>query len=228
MIVSGRALARVVAGAVVRAGALARAAASVVARASALAAAVALLTLAGCGSRTEAPSESGIPAALLLEARPIGHGARFHPPATGPLIGRCSERLGPRTAAHLEVFAANRVVIVAAGIGTLAPRTVSAGRISGARCYGDVVTVEPTGVVLVRAGTERSVADVFHGWGQTLSSTELAGFSAPRGTTVTAFVNGRRWRGAPGSIPLSRHAEIVLEVGPFVPPHRSYTFPPGA
>jgi len=28
-------------------------------------------------------------------------------------------------------------------------------------------------------------------------------------------------------VPLARHSEIVLEVGPYVPPHRSYTFPPG-
>jgi hypothetical protein len=28
-------------------------------------------------------------------------------------------------------------------------------------------------------------------------------------------------------VPLTPHAEIVLEVGPHVPPHASYTFPPG-
>jgi len=28
-------------------------------------------------------------------------------------------------------------------------------------------------------------------------------------------------------VPLTRHAEIVLEVGPHVPPHSSYMFPPG-
>jgi len=27
-------------------------------------------------------------------------------------------------------------------------------------------------------------------------------------------------------VPLTAHAEVVLEVGPYVPPHRSYTFPP--
>jgi len=26
---------------------------------------------------------------------------------------------------------------------------------------------------------------------------------------------------------LRRHAEIVLEIGPYVPPHARYTFPPG-
>jgi dihydroxyacid dehydratase/phosphogluconate dehydratase len=36
------------------------------------------------------------------------------------------------------------------------------------------------------------------------------------------------WPGAPGAVPLTRHAEIVLEVGPHVPPHSSYAFPPGS
>jgi hypothetical protein len=40
-------------------------------------------------------------------------------------------------------------------------------------------------------------------------------------------VNGRRVHAPPPSVPLTRHAEIVLEVGPHVPPHSSYAFPPG-
>ena len=44
---------------------------------------------------------------------------------------------------------------------------------------------------------------------------------------MAVFVDGRPWRGAPGAVPLTRHAEIVLEVGPHVPPHSSYAFPPG-
>jgi hypothetical protein len=41
------------------------------------------------------------------------------------------------------------------------------------------------------------------------------------------FVDGERWPGAPAAVPLTRHAEIVLEVGPRVPPHSSYAFPAG-
>ena len=54
---------------------------------------------------------------------------------------------------HVEVFAANRVVIVPAGIGVRPPLTFSAGRIIHAHCYGTLVTLEPTGVVLVRAAS---------------------------------------------------------------------------
>ena len=42
---------------------------------------------------------------------------------------------------------------------------------------------------------------------------------------VRAWVNGRRHTAAVGAIPLRRHDEIVIEVGPYVPPHDSYTFP---
>ncbi len=40
-------------------------------------------------------------------------------------------------------------------------------------------------------------------------------------------VNGGRWPGRPAAVPLTRHAEIVLEAGPYVPPHPAYAFPGG-
>jgi len=187
----------------------------------------AVVVLAGCGAAASVSAPPGIPRRLVLEARPIGRGPRFHPPARGPVIGRCGDRLGRRAGAHVEVFAANRVVVVAAGIGTRPPRTFSAGRIVGAACFGAVVTTEPTGVVLLRPGAKLRLADLFRSWGLPLSETRLAGFSAGAGRRVSVFVGGRRWAGSPGEVPLRRHAEIVLEVGPHVPPHAGYTFPPG-
>ncbi len=186
------------------------------------------MVMAACGAAENTSThERPIPRALLREARPIGKGARFHPPATGPIQGPCRRSLGARFAVHLEVFGGNRVVIVPAGIGTRPPRRLSAGRISSARCYGSLVTLEPTGVVLVRPGAPLSVADVFRAWNQPLSDRRLSSFVAPTGHGVSAFVDGRRWNGSAARVPLRRHSEIVLEVGPYVPPHRSYTFPPG-
>jgi len=174
-----------------------------------------------------APSSPAIPQALLSEARPIGAGPRFHPPPTGPVGGTCTPGLGPRDGVHVEVFAADRVLLLPAGIGTRPPRDVLDGRVIRALCYGQLVTLDPTGVVLVRPGARLTLGALFRSWGQPLSPTRLASFSAPAGTRVTVFVDGRAWRGAPAAVPLSRHAEIVLEVGPHVPPHESYTFPPG-
>ena len=192
----------------------------------AVAALISCSWLTGCGASGQVAT-AGIPRSLLLQARPIGSGANFRPPAPGPVIGGCRRRLGPRSGVHVELFAENRVVIVAAGIGTRPPRSFVAGRITRAACYGSLVTLEPTGLVLVREGSRPLLSDLFRAWGQPLSPRRLASFSAPAGMPVAVFVNGRRWHGSPGSVPLTAHSEIVLEIGPHVPPHTSYAFPPG-
>ena len=97
------------------------------------------------------------------------------------------------------MFAENRVVIVAAGIGTLGPRAVSDARIASARCYGGIVTLEPTGVVLVRRGLRLTLAQLFRSWGQALSPTQLVSFPSHAGTHVAVFVDGRRVAGSPGA-----------------------------
>jgi hypothetical protein len=203
---------------------------------------IAAAIVAGCGmahstpspearpsnpSAPRAPAATAIPSALLSEARPIGVGPRFQPPATGPVSGGCLPALGGRVGVHVEVFAANRVVLLPAGIGTRPPRTWLTGRITRADCYGALVTLDPTGLVLVRPGTRLTVAALFRSWGQPLSATQLTSFRAAAGTRVAVFVDGQPWRGAPGAVPLTPHAEIVLEVGPHVPPHSAYAFPPG-
>jgi hypothetical protein len=192
-------------------------------------AATALLAAAvrgGCGSSSPATSAAGggVPAALAREARPIGRGPRVDPPASGPVIGDCRRRLGRRAGAHVEVFGAGRVVLIAAGIGALPPLRLDAGRVTGARCFGALATIDPTGLVLVRTGARPTLADLFRSWGQPLTVGRLASF---RGA-VRVYVGGRRVGGDPPRVALSAHAEIVLEVGPFVPPHRAYRFPPGA
>jgi hypothetical protein len=190
----------------------------------ALVAALAALPLlaAGCGG---GGGSDGIPAELIAQSRPIGAEARFHPATPNRAVPGCARALGERTAAHVELFAADRVVVIPAGIGTEGPRRLFAGRVTRARCYGDVVTLEPTGIVLVRTGTQARLGDLFEAWRSPLTPTRLGAFAAPHGVRV--YVNGRRLRVDPRTVPLSKHAEIVLETGPFVPPHRSFTFPRG-
>ena len=193
------------------------------------------LLLTGCGgsgARSPAPSPQtappagGIPRSLLAGERTIGRGPRFDPPARGPAGIPCAPRLGPRVAAHVEVFAANHVVLIGTGVGTRPPRTESDGRIVRAACFGPVITLDPTGVVLVRPGSPPPLSALFRAWGERLSRTELASFHASPGQAVAAFVDGRPWHGSVTHLPLRNHSEIVLEVGPHVPPHRAYTFPP--
>jgi hypothetical protein len=100
---------------------------------------------------------------------------------------------------HLELFANNRVVLVPAGIG----------------CW----TRDPTGVVHFR---ERStLGTFFRAWRQRLSPTRLLSFAGP----VRVYRNGRRVPGDPRAVLLRDADEVVIEVGPYVPPHRSYLFP---
>ena len=187
------------------------------------------LLVSACGSSDRsATTPAPLPAALVAEARPIGRGAAFQPPFNGPVLGACTRHLGARVGVHIEVFAANRVVLIPAGIGTRPPRRLLSGRIARAGCYGELVTLDPTGLVLIRPGVRARLADLFRSWGQPLTAERLLSFHPSTGQHVEAFVDGHRWGGPPERVPLRPHAEIVLEVGPHVPPHAGYTFPPGS
>ncbi len=194
--------------------------------------AVAAVALGGCGpgsgsGAVTAHRGDGVPASLVASARPIGAGPRFRPAArSGAMPGPCASTLGRRYGVHLELFAADRVVLVAPGIGARRPWRSVGGRITRARCYGALTTLDPTGVVLVRPGARLTVGDVFAAWGRPLRTSRMLSFRTHG--RVRAYVDGRRWtQTAPSAIPLWRHAEIVLEVGPYVPPHRSFTFASG-
>ena len=191
--------------------------------------AAAVLLIGGCGttshSGTGSPAAAqAIPPGLARESRPIGRGRAFAPPARGPVLGPCRPGLGRRVGVHVEVFAADRVVLVAAGIGVRGPVRRLEGRITAARCFGELVTLEPTGVVLLAPGTRATVADLFRSWGRPLGPGRLLSFAG----RVRVYVAGRRVREPAGRVALTPRGEIVLEVGPYVPPHAGYRFPPGA
>jgi hypothetical protein len=155
-------------------------------------------------------------AATLLPI-PIGVGPRYHP---GPgAHGIC--RPGPLTAGsrvHLELFARRRVVIVPAAIGVRGPR-LRFGRVVSARCVVRLWTTDPTGVVHF-TGSVR-LGDLFDVWGRSLARTRMLSF----GGGVRVYLNGRRVAVDPRRLVLRDRDEIVLEVGAYVPPHRSYRFP---
>src|SRR4051812_47455879 len=129
-----------------------------------------------------------------------------------------------RYGVHLELFADRRVVLIPPGIGIAPPRVREGAYVSGGRCSYPVRTREPTGVVGGgEEGRTRTLGDLFAVWGQPLGRSGMAGFRGP----VKAFRGGRRWNADPRAIPLTPHAQIVLEVGGHVPPHAAYGFPPG-
>lgn len=149
---------------------------------------------------------------------PIGVGPRYHPaPAAHGTCVRAPLRAEARV--HLELFARGRVVIVPTAIGLRGAR-VRYGRVIGARCRTRVWTTDPTGVVRY-VGRER-LGDVFLAWGEPLERDRLLGYRGP----VRLYRNGTRVAGDPQRLRLRTRDELVLEIGAYVPPHRSYRFPP--
>jgi hypothetical protein len=153
---------------------------------------------------------------------PIGPPPRFQPAAAAGPRETCRDRRAIRHLAHLELFAEGKVVIIPGGLGIGGPLTRRQGRVVRGGCRQPVFTTEPTGVLAV---AERGVTlgDLFDVWRQPLTRDRMLSF---RGR-VRAYVAGRPWRGDPRAIPLARHAQIVVQVGPYIRPHVVYPFPPG-
>jgi hypothetical protein len=183
--------------------------------------------MAGCGASH--------PAALTLPADqqplPAGRGPAYRLRPISPALARrapiqglrCTHTHGRFYGVHLELYAHRLVLPVPAGIGIAPPQRRSGAYVLGGACSYAVRTFEPTGVVVVDVRRTVDLRTLFAVWGQPLSPRALGSFRGP----VRAFVGGRRWPGPPGSIPLARHAEIVLEIAGAVLPHPRYRFPPG-
>ncbi|HTN24929.1 MAG TPA: hypothetical protein VL120_13130 [Solirubrobacteraceae bacterium] len=201
---------------------------------------VACLALAGCGARADERGAGGSARTASATPKPggslddalrrhprIGLGPRHRPgPGPGPRAGpgrACRPRLGRRVAAHVELFADRTVILLPPGVGTGAPRRVTGAYLRGARCYGPLVTLDPTGVVLVRPGAVRTVGDLFAAWGRPLGPRRLLSF---RGR-VRAYAGAHRWTKDVRLLPLGRHAQVTLQVGAAVRPHARYRFPRG-
>ena len=158
---------------------------------------------------------------------PIGSGPKYRLPAAAPAVERAEPVAGlacrrgaVRELAHLELFADKRVLVLPAGIGMSPPLRRQGAYITRARCSYAVRTTDPTGVVEFVASARPTLATLFAVWGQALTPDRLAGF---RGR-VSAWVGGRRWRGPVTAIPLTLHAEIVVELGGYIPPHTFFLF----
>jgi hypothetical protein len=147
---------------------------------------------------------------------PIGPGPRYRPPAIvrdGAPVGalRCGKP-GKTFRVHIELFAQRLVVVVPKGIG-----------IARSGCVYPARTLVPTGVVEVERGAKLTLGDLFRIWGRKLGTHSLLTFRSKQ--PVQAFVAGRRWDGPAGEIPLAPNGQIVVEIGGYVPPHKTYLFP---
>jgi hypothetical protein len=152
---------------------------------------------------------------------PIGPGPHYRPPARTaavaagrPVGSLAAGPAGTSFRLHLELFANQKVVVVPAGIG-----------VSKAGGVYPIRTTAPGGVFEVASGRHLTLADLFRVWGQPLGPNRLVSFSSSR--PVRAYVDGKPVHGPLGAIPLTRHAEIVLELGAHVAPHSFFLFSGG-
>jgi hypothetical protein len=89
------------------------------------------------------------------------------------------------------------------------------GQPAGKRCIYWLHTHTPDGFIHVEAPLDRSftLGDFFTVWGQPLSRTTAASATLAKGETMKVWLDGKPYAGDPQSIPLTAHADIVIQVG---------------
>ncbi len=164
---------------------------------------------------------------------PVGLGAQYRPPAATAAVsdGRPVDKLrcghaAKRFALHLELFANRRAVVIPAAIGVARPYRTALGTVQPQGCSYPLRTLTPTGVVEVTRGAQLTLGDLFRVWGEPLTARRLGPFTSQ--TRVRAYVAGRPVAGDPRTIKLESGEQIVLEIGGYVAPHRSFLFPKGS
>jgi hypothetical protein len=193
----------------------------------------------------EAPARPGVRGGLLTRssAGPLGpEGVPI--PAVSALAGPGRTAVGVRVDgipcgtieqlafhvhAHLTIFVSGRQRRVPAGIGIGTPRTVAptplGAFVTGGTCFSWLHTHAADGIIHIESPVQRAftLGDFFDVWKQPLGRRRVG----PATGRVTAFLDGRPYHGDPRDLPLTRHAEIQLDIGdPRVAPV-SVGFPPG-
>ncbi len=164
-------------------------------------------------------------------------------PAAPPLTGTATKATGQQvdgigcsTAeqtlfhihAHLTIFVNGAARQVPAGIGipgAQGQNTPSGTFIGSGTCFYWLHTHAADGIIHIESPVQRAytLGEFFNEWGQPLSTNRVG----PATGKVTALYNGHVYLGNPADIPLTKHAQIQLEVGsPLVAPEK-ITFPNG-
>jgi len=148
---------------------------------------------------------------------PVGPAPRYTPTAVvrdGRPVGELTcDAPGKTFRVHVELFAHRKVVLVPPGIGVA---------LNG--CVYPARTSTPTGVVEIARGGKLTLGDLFRIWGRRLGERSLLSFRSAQ--PVRAYVAGKPWKGRPADVPLTPGAQIVVELGAYVPPHPTFLFPP--
>jgi hypothetical protein len=129
---------------------------------------------------------------------------------------------------HLTVFVNGAPRRIPDGIGIpgaqVSPTSVGPF-VAGGSCFYWLHTHAADGIIHIESPVQRvyTLGNFFDVWGQALTATQVG----PVTGAVTALYNGQVFRGSPRDIPLTKHAQVQLEVGrPLVAPVR-ISFPTG-
>jgi hypothetical protein len=129
------------------------------------------------------------------------------------------EQLATHYHAHLEILAAGTPATIPAQIGITST------------CFYWLHTHDTTGVIHIEAPADQknrtfTLGDFFQVWNQPLTSSQVATVKLGAGQKLIAYVDGKPYSGAPSSIPLHSHTQVVLEITPpTVDPPPTYTWP---
>ncbi len=143
-------------------------------------------------------------------------GAPTPPPASNVPCGP-GEVFTRHDHAHLTILIRGQIKTVPAFVGITATSI----------CW--LHTHDTSGIIHIEAGDNRTLTlgDFFAVWRQPLSQTVVDGERAGSGESVQTTVDQQPYAGAPETIVLKNHEDIVLQLGPPFLTIAPYVWPPG-
>lgn len=139
-----------------------------------------------------------------------------------------SEQLAYHKHQHVMLYIDGKAATIPALIGI--PTGTKNGQLYS-KCFYWIHVHDTSGIIHVESPTTRiyPFGDFLDIWSATSktavppSAAEIGAIKAAKPGQITAFYNGKQWRGSYRSMPLKPHAVITLEVGkPIIPP-KPYT-----
>jgi hypothetical protein len=190
-----------------------------------------LASLSTLGTLQPAPS----PGAVGPEQVPMPNAAPLTGTAT-KATGQKVDGIGCQTSeqtlfhihTHLTIFVNGSPRQVPAGIGIPGAKAQNSPQgpfIGSGNCFYWLHTHAADGIVHIESPVQRTytLGNFFDEWGQPLGPGQVG----PDKGHVTAIYNGHLYQGSPRDIPLTKHAQIQLEVGsPLIAPEQ-ITWPSG-
>lgn len=178
------------------------------------------------GSRREFPTLALAAAiAVLVAALAVGgvyFKLNYHPaPTYNPIAGVSCAKTAPtavKNHVNLQIFYQETPVAVPAKVGVKS------------NCSYWLHTTDDSGVIAITLPESEkhhtfTLGTFFQIWGQPLSEHQVTTLKTSDKVHMRVWVNGKRYHGNPGNIPLTSHKVIVIQLGPpFIDPVPTYSW----